>query len=111
MSSAPRRLVRCAASTVLVAAAVAAPASAAGDAAHLATERYYASYAEVSSSPELARERYYASYGQAETSSAARSGGDEPVWTFIAIAATGASAVALAMRRAVLSRRRRSVPV
>jgi len=110
MSSAPRLLVRSATCSVLLAAAVAAPSSAAGDAAHLATERYLASYAEAPSSPELARERYYASYRQPETSSAVRSGGDESDWTFIAIAAAGASAVAPAVRRAGLSRRRRGVP-
>jgi hypothetical protein len=110
MSPAPRRLVRCAICSVLLAAAVAESTWAAGDATHLATERYYASYAEVQSSSELARERYYASYGPAEASSVVRSGADESVWTLIAIAAAGASAVVLAMRRAVLSRRRRGLP-
>jgi hypothetical protein len=75
MSPSPRRRLRCAISSVAVAAAVAAPTSAhaQGDAAAIPTER-------------------------------------EPVWAFIAVAATGASAAPVAMRRHAMLRRRRRVP-
>jgi hypothetical protein len=59
VSPIPRRIALSAISSVLLAAAVAAPLSsdAAGDAAANATERYYSSQS-APSPPELARERY-----------------------------------------------------
>jgi hypothetical protein len=103
------RLARRAIASLLLALAIAAPASAytARGNAELALERQYSSYDEPPSPAEL----YYSSYGEPETLSRADSDEGDLGWPLIVLAGTSAFALAAVGRRHVVVRRRhRTIP-